>query len=475
MGQIFQKHATQFDPSLIVKLKSITMRELFDCVDTIDKYYPQNCYLNLEQFDDIFATLTDNCIDLFNRLADQTGEDGKLSVHTFEALAAFAIFSGESFETKCMFVFRLFDFDLSNTLEEQEMVSTLQCAVRAMCKIAGLVIPTVSLLEKLGYVCFQMMDEDKNKHVDFDEFYEWTVQYDELQEFMLQYSGTQTYQYALKRMVNAMDESEQQFNKWLRECKAPQVPAIKLQQNLYAIYKGIDQLSIDTLFYMIIEYTLRSKSIGQEDTSQQQKDLWAWKADHKKNQHLLSNISVKKSDYLDIIRAWNVYSITDVNQLSIINIKDLKLLIWLYEDEEPDYFRINQEMQTIDTNHNNIIERCEWMQYLCSEESMQRRQTPQVLMKKVFDNYDEEQCGLIPIIYIDKLLRDTFKQQMKKMKDFKSIQSVNSLIQQLKVEFLKQVKKNNQSHFDWPSYYSFLVEATKTHSSLNKLLNLNRD
>lgn len=75
-------------------------------------------------------------------------------VHTFEALAAFAIFSGESFEMKSMFVFRLFDFDLSNTLEESEIVNTLQCVVRAMCKIAGLVIPSVGMLEKLAYVCF---------------------------------------------------------------------------------------------------------------------------------------------------------------------------------------------------------------------------------------------------------------------------------------------------------------------------------
>lgn len=89
-----------------------------------------------------------------------------------------------------MFVFRLFDFDLSNTLEEHEIINTLQCVVRAMCKIAGLVIPSVSMLEKLALVCFQMMDSDKNKHVDFDEFYDWSVHYDELQEFMLTYSGT---------------------------------------------------------------------------------------------------------------------------------------------------------------------------------------------------------------------------------------------------------------------------------------------
>lgn len=49
-----------------------------------------------------------------------------------------------------------------------------------MCKIAGLVVPSITLLQQLAEVCFMMMDEDKDKHVDFDEFYIWTVNNDEL-------------------------------------------------------------------------------------------------------------------------------------------------------------------------------------------------------------------------------------------------------------------------------------------------------
>lgn len=62
---------------------------------------------------------------LFDRLKDSFDESDHPKVHTFEALAAFAMFSGEPYEMKCMFIFRLFDFDLSNTLEEPEMINTL--------------------------------------------------------------------------------------------------------------------------------------------------------------------------------------------------------------------------------------------------------------------------------------------------------------------------------------------------------------
>lgn len=214
--------------------------------------------------------------DLFDRLAQKV--EGNSVVHTFEALATFAIFSGETFETKCVFVFRLFDFDLSNTLEEQEMVNTLQCVVRAMCKVAGLVIPSVGLLEQLAYVCFQMMDTDKNQHVDFEEFYEWTMQYEELQEFMIAYSGTQTFAYAQQRMARLMEGSEVTYNQWAKQCKSPMVPARQLKGFLNDLYIEIDEKSRDVLFYMIVEYSLRSRH------DEDQKDLWAWKLDHRKNE-----------------------------------------------------------------------------------------------------------------------------------------------------------------------------------------------
>lgn len=40
MGQIFRKPTHQADPELLVNLKHVTMRDIFECVDTIDKQYP---------------------------------------------------------------------------------------------------------------------------------------------------------------------------------------------------------------------------------------------------------------------------------------------------------------------------------------------------------------------------------------------------------------------------------------------------
>jgi hypothetical protein len=47
---------------------------------------------------------------------------------------------------------------------------------------------------------------------------------------------------------------------------------------------------------------------------------------------------------MDIMKAWNAYSIVDIHNECNISTKELKLLLWIYEDEEPDFFRINFEM-----------------------------------------------------------------------------------------------------------------------------------
>lgn len=187
-----------------------------------------------------------------------------------------------------------------------------------------------------------------------------------------------------------MDDSERIFHKWAKECQSATtlLPALVLEQNLPLYYTDVDPLCVNALFYMMVEYSLRMKGMGSDEHSTSQKNLWAWKLDTKKSRYLLDDLIIKKSDYLDIIRAWNAYSVADINNLSTVSIKELKLLLWLFEEEEPDHFKLNQEMSIIDGNQNKTIERIEWIKYLCSEESMLSRNSPITLLKKVFDNFD---------------------------------------------------------------------------------------
>lgn len=53
---------------------------------------------------------------------------------------------------------------------------------------------------------------------------------------------------------------------------------------------------------------------------------------------------IKKIDFLDVMRAWCAFSASDYNNFNSIHTNDVKLMFWIYEDEEPDQFRLTKEM-----------------------------------------------------------------------------------------------------------------------------------
>jgi len=48
------------------------------------------------------------------------------------------------------------------------------------------------------------------------------------------------------------------------------------------------------------------------------------------------------------MRAWCAFSACDPFNKNMLSIKDLRILLWIYEDEEPSAFKLIAEMQNID-------------------------------------------------------------------------------------------------------------------------------
>ena len=67
---------------------------------------------------------------------------------------------------------------------------------------------------------------------------------------------------------------------------------------------------------------------------------------------------------MNILNAWSSFSATDINHDNSLDISELKVLIWLIENEEPDEIRVRKYMKQIDADGNNIIDRIEWIKYI---------------------------------------------------------------------------------------------------------------
>ncbi len=134
-------------------------------------------------------------------------------VEVYECLAIFSIFSGETFENKCLFIFRLFDFDTSDTLEKTELVKTLRVVIKSICKVVGLPIPLQQFFEDLSDGCFRLMDTDDSGKIDFYEFYKWIDSDFSLQDFLLKYTNTISYSNAKRRMDSFVQKYSDDFSK----------------------------------------------------------------------------------------------------------------------------------------------------------------------------------------------------------------------------------------------------------------------
>ena len=104
----------------------------------------------MDEYFDVFSNLLeDRTEQVFLLLENNKDPEGKVDI--YESLAALVInnknkqivFSGEEFQVKLNFIFKMFDFDKSGEIEIKEMIMTFQTSIRALCKIVHIVPPSL--------------------------------------------------------------------------------------------------------------------------------------------------------------------------------------------------------------------------------------------------------------------------------------------------------------------------------------------
>ena len=76
--------------------------------------------------------------------------------------------------------------------------------------------------------------------------------------------------------------------------------------------------------------------------------------------------AINEVEFMTIMRPWASFSATDINNDNELDIHELKTLIWLMDNEEPDDRRVQKDLKLIDDDKSGTIDRLEWIQYLAS-------------------------------------------------------------------------------------------------------------
>jgi hypothetical protein len=70
---------------------------------------------------------------------------------------------------------------------------------------------------------------------------------------------------------------------------------------------------------------------------------------------------ISEEDFDAIISPMAVFSAADINNSNELDIRDLKILLWLFEGKEPSPVRLQQEMKAIDMDGNGTLDRMEFI------------------------------------------------------------------------------------------------------------------
>ena len=103
---------------------------------------------------------------------------------------------------------------------------------------------------------------------------------------------------------------------------------------------------------------------------------------------------ISQDDFEAIISPMAVFSAADINNSNELDIRDLKILLWLFEGKEPSPLRVQQEMKIIDADNSGTMDRMEFIKYLVSGSTDEDSFFDYELRKK-FDSFDSDKNGTI--------------------------------------------------------------------------------
>lgn len=529
MGTILTKDPVRkINKELILDLKKNTMRDIFDAVEIVHHKYPSHSLLDFEKFDDIFSCLCSDPEPIFFQLRENYGKTqegaNKYLVDLFESLGIFALFSSEPYEVKIAFIFRLFDFDVSETIEPSELTMSVQCVVRGLCKMVNIVPPGYTFLENISKTCFHIMDIDHNSHVDFNEYITWISNNDDFQEFLTKYSGTYSYPYAKKKQTELMNKYDEIFKRVSKNSDEVEVQDLRkaLENELSYFVPEIQDYLFNILTYTSIsefnfldndetesdlegdddmrvskmlasQPKINKKKIKVEDVSDSESENGDTKISKKskkqtaeeikymdfsqfhrisieKNQIQSTSTKVKLSAYKNVMKAWASFSSADLNFDNYLSINELKMLLWIYEDEEPNEWRLKAEMKEIDKDGNQSIDRLEWLKHLCVEDQKSGKQIFRNEIKKLFEKYDKNNTGVLTSLDVKKLIKNIFKGYVKKAKDDKTKYNLTMIISNLSKEIIEDLNIDGDKNLNWSEFKYFIDKTLEKQENLAKFL-----
>ena len=110
-------------------------------------------------------------------------------------------------------MFRLFDFDNSADFNFAELMLVFSSCIYGVSKITHSPCPSFDEIKTLTIKGWEIIDDDKNGIITFQEFWDWVETDEELQEFYIFHLSYQTKEHAINKYSALIDDLMKCFTK----------------------------------------------------------------------------------------------------------------------------------------------------------------------------------------------------------------------------------------------------------------------
>ena len=186
----------------------------------------------------------------------------------------------------------------------------------------------------------------------------------------------------------------------------------------------------------------------------------------------IQRIKIKKGIFRDIMRAWAAFSATDINYDNYLTINELKIMLWVYENEEPNEFRLKAELMEIDADKSNSIDRIEWLRHLCLPDKQSGKAVFRKELKEMFEKYDKDNSGELSLTELRLLLKDLFKSYLKRAKDEKTHYNLSMMIESLSFEIIQDLNVDQDTSLSWSEFKLFIDKTMEKQKKLKDFLDM---
>lgn len=444
-----QTPLTPFNKELISLLKQKKFTEISEVFENIRLLYPLNNTLNFEEFNEVFCDFfPDSCL-FFELLQNSHSLSGVIDI--YECLASIVIFSGEEFEEKCRFIFLLFDFNQSQSIEPKELILSFQSTIRGLCKVVSLPVPTLEEIEDIAKKLFMDIDYDNSKTIEFEEFNSWILDNYELQNFLLKYTGTQTFENAMKR-----------FNYFFIKYKAIFVKVAGGEHE--------DNVDLESLL-SVLKKDISEE--GEESLEALRKCLVDTTKDVNMTDLVCSKID--KQAYLDIMKAWAAFTATDINNDGNLDSNELKFLIYVYDGAKSNIFQIENQLKIIDRNNSGVINRDEWIRFLSTDPDNSGKRIFKSNLRMLFTKFDKDHSGNLSKTEIFNLLKENFRiyKNAAIEKGHATFENFEGIIESLATETMEELENDDQNGLNWGEFKNYMEKCLEKEGKLKKFFDTN--